>query len=229
MDENKYENVSAPNRKEDSQKLAGLPFKLKKDNFLIMILIGVLLLVIAWPTGGSEKETEMKKEQGSLMADGDKSNNEYVFSQMTEMAAEDMTADGMLAYASYLEDTLEGLLSSMDGAGKVKVMITMESSGEAVLEKDIVKQREGTTEVDSAGGSRNTANISEQEETVYAEGDSNRQTPYIKRINAPKVQGVLVAAEGGQNTKVAKNITEAIQALFGIEAHKIKIVKMNSQ
>ncbi len=45
----------------------------------------------------------------------------------------------------------------------------------------------------------------------------------------PSVKGVVVSAQGGGNAKTAENISEAIQALFGIEAHKIKIVKMISQ
>ena len=39
---------------------------------------------------------------------------------------------------------------------------------------------------------------------------------------APEVEGVVVIADGGDNAVVAQNITEAVQALFGVEAHKIK-------
>ncbi len=43
----------------------------------------------------------------------------------------------------------------------------------------------------------------------------------------PKVEGVLVVAEGGENAKTAKNISDAVLALFPVEVHKIKVVKMN--
>jgi stage III sporulation protein AG len=227
MDDIFYENASAHEKADTPEKTSfGLPFKLKKDNFLIMILVGILLLVIVWPMGGSDKEGEVSEEQNTLFgAEGSYGEEETVL--YTASGTE--TEEEMLSYAAYLEKELEEVLSSMEGAGRVKVLITLESSKEAVLEKDVVKQRAGTTEVDSAGGSRNTTDISQQEETVYTDGQSSLKTPYVKRIDAPKVQGVLVSAEGGQNTRVVKNITEAIQALFGIEAHKIKIVKMNSQ
>ena len=227
MDDNLYENNSAQEEENFAKKTAlKIPFRLKKDNFLIMILVGILLLVVVWPVEGSGKEEEVKEEQRDFLDQEE----EYKQKEVSLHTADETAAEEeMLSYAVYLETALEEVLSSMEGAGKVKVLITMESSKEAVLEKDIGKQRSGTTEVDSAGGSRNTTDISEQEETVYTEGQSSIQIPYVKRIDAPKVQGVLVAAEGGQNTKVVKNITEAIQALFGIEAHKIKIVKMNSQ
>ncbi len=43
----------------------------------------------------------------------------------------------------------------------------------------------------------------------------------------PKVEGVLVVAQGGGDPKVAKNISDAVLALFPVEVHKIKVVKMN--
>ncbi|MEI3340576.1 MAG: hypothetical protein V8R80_12125 [Eubacterium sp.] len=45
----------------------------------------------------------------------------------------------------------------------------------------------------------------------------------------PEIEGILVVAQGGGNTAVAENISEAAQALFSVEAHKIKVVKMNLQ
>ena len=41
----------------------------------------------------------------------------------------------------------------------------------------------------------------------------------------PEIAGVLVVADGGDNAVVVKNITDAIRALFGVEAHKIQIMK----
>ncbi len=42
----------------------------------------------------------------------------------------------------------------------------------------------------------------------------------------PKVEGVLIAAEGAGNSIVERNIQQAVMALFSVEAHKIKIMKM---
>ncbi|MEI3220461.1 MAG: hypothetical protein V8S08_13640 [Lachnoclostridium sp.] len=48
----------------------------------------------------------------------------------------------------------------------------------------------------------------------------------IKEIS-PEVEGVIVIAEGGDNPVVIQNISEAVQALFGVDTHKIKIMKLN--
>lgn len=202
--------------------------KFTKNNFLIIVLMGILLLVIVWPvkddSADSDKKTNSQTQSGQLDSKMDIINLQSDFAQNADERNE-RDGDDMYAYASYLESSLEEMLSTMDGVGKVRVMITLENLGETVIEKDKNTVRNSTTEVDSAGGSRNTTDFSDVEETVYGEDNS----PYISKMMTPSVQGVVVSAQGGGNKKVAENISEAIQALFGLEAHKIKIVKMISQ
>lgn len=42
----------------------------------------------------------------------------------------------------------------------------------------------------------------------------------------PKVTGVLIAAQGAGQPMVVREIKEAVQALFQLEPHKIKITKL---
>ncbi len=210
--------------KELTNKLKG---KFTKDNFLILVLVGILLLVIAWPM---EKKEKNSTKSVQLDNETDMINIRSVNIQSSgDGQGAGINENVLLSYASALEYSLEELLGTMAGVGKVKVMVTLESSGEALVEKDINTIRNGSTEVDSAGGSRNTTDISETMETVRMGGQGSDDMPYVKKVIAPRIQGVVVSAQGGGNAKTVKNITEAIQALFGIEAHKIKIVKMISQ
>lgn len=87
-------------------------------------------------------------------------------------------------------------------------MLTWEGSSERQVEKDRISNADSV-----------------EEETIYQENDSGKY-PYVVSWTNPKVTGVLVIAEGGGNTKVKAEILEAVQALFGIEPHKIKIMKM---
>ena len=41
-----------------------------------------------------------------------------------------------------------------------------------------------------------------------------------------EVTGVLISAQGGENPVTVYKIQQAVMALFQVEAHKIKIVKM---
>ena len=49
------------------------------------------------------------------------------------------------------------------------------------------------------------------------------------KTTSPQVEGVLVVCEGAGVGTVSKNITDAIEVLFGIEPHKIKVVKMKTR
>ena len=44
--------------------------------------------------------------------------------------------------------------------------------------------------------------------------------------DTPDVTGVLICAEGGDNSVVVQQIQQAVMALFQVEAHKIKVMKM---
>ena len=43
--------------------------------------------------------------------------------------------------------------------------------------------------------------------------------------NRDEVQGVAISSQGGDKPIVVKEITDVVQALFGIEMHKIKVMK----
>lgn len=141
------------------EKLTG---KWKKENFLVVLLLGVLVLVAAWPV---EKST---LKGGTSGTGTDVAQTTEVYGERDE-------------YVTGLEHALSELLASMEGVGENKVMITMK----------------------------------ETTENTYLSGGSRRE-----------IEGVAVCAEGAGNGKVAKNISEVIQALFGLDAHKIKIAKM---
>lgn len=205
--------------------------KLKKENFLVIFLVGILLLVIAWPSGsaksekGSEKSGILDSNEGIIGLTDDKTGQEQDGARTKQVSS----GDELAAYRNSLERTLEELLSCMEGAGRVKVMITLYSSGEAVVEKDISSQQESSAEEDSEGGSRTSKQFVRSGETVYVSEAGKSSVPYVKQILVPRVEGVVVCAQGGGNQRVNKNITEAIQALFGIEAHKIKVITMSSK
>ena len=202
MDDNKKWSFKPP----DYKKLKNLK-NLKKDHLLILLLVGILFLVISIPAG---KEAEKKNASSD-------------FTDVEELQGN----QGDKAYAKELEDHLEKLFSHMEGAGKVEVMITLASSSEKVVEKDINGESETITEEDSTGGKRITSNAVSEETTIYEGGENSRESPYVSKELTPRVEGVVVLASGGDNAVVKKNITEAAQALFGIDTHKIRIIKMS--
>lgn len=209
-------------------------FLLKKDNLIIIVLTGILMLILAWPV---ENKNENRIEVSGLWGrnGGNIKKNSFSGSSMEEnMQPENgiVPEEGIYKeeyIVGNMEKRLEEVLSAMQGVGHVKVMITLSSSGEKVVEKDIPLERSNIVENDSTGGNRSTNEMYSREETVYATNAEGDKIPYVIRENSAKVEGVSVVAQGGDQPQVQKNISDVIQALFGIEAHKIKVVKMKRE
>lgn len=212
-------------------------FLKNKNNLLIIVLLGVLLMVIAIPvdTAGT----------GGKSASGCNNNRSYQTKntgtgyQAGGTAAYTAAGDGTAGYdetagtgymweqeqyIKEMEAKAESLLSGVNGAGQVKVMITLRASSEQVVEKDMPVTRSQTSEQDSQGGSRMVSEFATEDATVYRKGNGYEE-PYVVKTLSPSVEGVVVVAEGAGNGEVNKNLSEAVQILFGVEAHRVKVLK----
>ncbi len=209
-----------------TDKITGVK-KLRKDQLLIMILSGILLCVIAWPAG--------KKDSASSGSKSNISDRDSAIMGKSVSSQED--ADGVLqgegteesSYAAYWEDKLSKSLTRIEGAGEVEVLITLRESEERVLEKDVPEQLSETVEADAEGGSRTVSEKRQEEATVYTVNEAGQNVPYVSKVIQPVVEGVVVIAQGGDSESVKENIIETIQVLFGIDANKIRVVKMKTK
>ena len=116
--------------------------------------------------------------------------------------------DVVLAYVDNLENRLEKVLSKVDGAGNVSVVITVSSGMETVL---------ATTTT-----TKNTANGVEVVETPLI---VNGKTVVIKELY-PKITGVLIVAEGAKNIAILTKIQQAAVSLLDININQIEILTM---
>ena len=109
----------------------------KKNQWVILLLVGILLVVIAIPTSSGTKA--------------------------------DLEADISEWNATETEERLENLLGQIQGVGEVHVMMTYQDESQ--------------------------------------------------------VEGVVVVTECGGNAVMVRKITEVVQALFDVDAHKIKVIE----
>lgn len=174
----------------------------------MMLLAGICCLVIVFPMGGEEKEA---KEE----------NNNRSMAEQHEMVSVREDAD----YIKQQESRLEEILSGVKSVGKVRVMITANRTVQKNVLQDGSREQEQLTETDSAGGSRTSVSEKYEGTTVFydIEGGS---VPYILSETYPEITGVVVIAQGSGTGTVDLDILNAVQVLFDVPAHKIKIMKM---
>ena len=199
----------------------------RRDNLLILVLLGVLLFIVALPV---KKEAPATTDTGTEITEQynagilTSSEQQNVTQQDTvDVGTQAVTAGSTEEYAAYLEEKLKKMLESIRGVGEVEVMITLESSEERIVEKDMTAERSQTEEQDSAGGTRTVSSSNTGYQTVYQEGSQG--SPFVVKTLTPKVEGVLVVAEGAGKGNMTGEITQIAQALFGVEAHKVKVLE----
>ena len=153
-----------------------------RDNLLLLVLLGVLLFVIALPVKKEDSGKGQEKENAAAMLE-----------ELTA-STQKVTAGSTEEYAAYLEEKLKKMLEAVRGLGEVEVMVTLESSEEKIVEKDMTAERSNTEEQDAAGGARTVNTSNTEYRTIYREDTGG--DPFVVKTITPKVEGVLVVAEG---------------------------------
>lgn len=188
-------------KKKLSLKEIGIP------KLVIIFMCGILLIILSFP---------------SLFSGGDKKNN--TLSEVSNVP----TTTSAASYEEEMEARLKEALMKVEGIGNVEVMITLKSSKESVTLKDTPYSQESLDESDSSGGERKSTTIDKKEETVLQNSGTGGSTPYVIKELEPEIEGVLVIAQGGGSQTIISEIVGAVEVLFDVPAHKIKVMKMNS-
>ncbi len=128
--------------------------------------------------------------------------------------SEDMSS---ISYCEYLEDKVSEIVESIEGAGEAKVMITLSETTEYIY---------ATNDKDSRKNSENSDDSTFENDYVIIENNSNDTGLLIKTIE-PKVRGVAVVCEGGNDSTVQRQIYSAVSAVLNISTSRISISKLN--
>lgn len=121
-------------------------------------------------------------------------------------------------YAQYLENKLSNVLSQINGAGNVSVMVTLSCGVEYVYATNTTEETTSQT----VGGTTTTQTTITEELILVSQ--SGRDSPIIIRENLPKVSGVLVVSSGASNISVMLELQKAVMALLEIDAEDIEIL-----
>ena len=117
---------------------------------------------------------------------------------------------------SATQKQLESLLSAIDGAGRVRLMLTLASGEQVVYQTD-------SRTVTSSGST------TQETETVFRQPGGSEKEPAVQSIVYPQYQGALVICDGAERASVRLAITQAVSSLTGLGSNKIAVVKMKGQ
>lgn len=129
-------------------------------------------------------------------------------------------------YVRQMESSLEEIIGKIQGAGNVSVRIYIDSTAENVLAEDSKKESETREKYSgSDGANEKNESVSDERNTVIAKdgGLSGEGAPYVVRRKLPYPTGIIVVADGARDNRVQSEIYEAVRALYGLSANRIKI------
>ncbi|HIW31520.1 MAG TPA: stage III sporulation protein AG [Candidatus Paenibacillus intestinavium] len=147
----------------------------------------------------------------------------------TVSATEEVFRNGDTAASSFatvegpLEERLKEILEKMVGVGKVSVMVTVESTEEKVVERNLSTSESSTEENDRNGGTRHITTVTSDGQVVLYQASGGQQ-PLITKIINPRIRGVLIVAEGAEDAAVRKLIIQAVEKGMNVVPTRISVV-----
>ena len=156
----------------------------KKRLFIIVAgIVGVLLLVVSEFIPGSEEDVEITENDDEM---------------------------SFTSYEKDIEERLKNLIESIDGAGKVQVMVTIESGDEKVY----------------ATESKKTEN---NEEKNYVLVDiEGSDSGLLLKIAQPEIRGVAIVCQGADSPTVRNAVVGAVTSVLGISSNRVNVSKMKN-
>lgn len=178
---------------------------------IIIALIGLLLIIV------SNAFTPKKKEPDSALNIEREEATEETVSK--EESVDSMVSD---LEGSYEKDLVE-MLENIKGVSDVKVMINLDSTNIKVYEKNLIKGKQTTDELDKNGGERKVEDNTEETEVVFVrQGD--QEVPLLIQTKKPEVRGVFVVAHGVDHAAVKMWVIESVAKVLDVPTHKVSVM-----
>lgn len=115
-------------------------------------------------------------------------------------------------YCHETEQKLEKFLETIEGAGKVRVYLTVGTDQRYIYARE---ERSSRSE-----------NKTEEEEKYVMIGGGNGKSALIETVEVPEITGAVIACTGCDSPVVTERIYKAVSAALGIPSGKIFVTKL---
>ena len=171
--------------------------------FIIILIITVIIINNMWNTD--------KKESN----DNGSNSSEKVLAQTLSNSTEQ----------DNLERKLEDILESINGVGRVKVLIKYAESSTVVAMYNETTSESSSKETDGNGSSKDIKETENKKEIVYTDEDGKNK-PITEKVVMPVIEGAVITAQGAENASIKSSIVSAVEAVTGLAVHKIQVFEM---
>ena len=171
--------------------------------FIIILIITVIIINNMWNTDKKESNDNGSNSSGKVLA--------QTSSNSTEQ--------------DNLERKLEDILESINGVGRVKVLIKYAESSTVVAMYNETTSESSSKETDGNGSSKDIKETENKKEIVYTDEDGKNK-PITEKVVMPVIEGAVITAQGAENASIKSSIVSAVEAVTGLAVHKIQVFEM---
>ncbi len=125
-------------------------------------------------------------------------------------------------YTTSVENKLQKVLSNIEGAGNVEVMVCFDSGLELVIAYST--ETKTTTSNTTSGGKSETTIVVQTPILVEKNGESQ---PIVLKEKLPTPTSVVIVSSGASDVGVKLNLIKAAQTTLGVESSKIEVFAGN--
>lgn len=128
-------------------------------------------------------------------------------------------------YCDILENRMTKLVSSISGAGKCEVLITLENGVEYIYMTDIKTSNEKTEDEKEGGDNKIQEKSNNEEKVIIIDGKDGEEGLLSKEVE-PKVRGVVVVCEGGGDIMVTQRVVNAVTTALNISTARVYVTQL---
>lgn len=112
-----------------------------------------------------------------------------------------------------LQKELERILSSLEGAGKVQVLLSTSVGEEIHYQTD--------EDISDSNSGRN-----QRSQTVRITGSDRNDSGLIRRVDPPRYLGAVILCQGAGSAAVRLAVVDAVKKVTGLTSDRISVLKM---
>lgn len=182
----------------------------------LMLAVGVLLMLLSGPMFRRQPVRET-----------DRANGTHIESPVHKIPSGYSAEPG--SYELALERRLEEILSLVNGAGQVRVMVSITQGRETVFAVDRSINTSTTQEQDAQGGTRYQSSQQGQDKTLIITDRTGVDRPLVVKEIEPVIGGVIIIAEGGDDVLVRDALIRGASTLLGIDINRVQVMRMRGE
>ena len=132
---------------------------------------------------------------------------------------------GNQEFVEKIQNDIADMVSNIEGAGKSKVLITLDEGEEIIYLAEKKENSQVITDENSYNQNLKRKTDDIEKKYITTKDSNGNETPVIIKKIEPKIRGAVISCQGAKNPEVRENIIKMVSVALDINSSKICVTK----